>query len=187
MDLEVQHYTQFFLDNLEKLPFTKPLDKKVFLYESCMTRRTKLSDPARALLEAIPGVELVDPELAKEQTLCCGGLANMTNPPLGQQVGKVLIDNISKTKADYIANTCSFCRMSFYPYEKEYSLDVKDIATLVDEAMGGKEYEDKMATYWRCESIDEIIGLSKENFEANGYSEEEMRHVLPMLFPLAVS
>ncbi|MFC1862647.1 (Fe-S)-binding protein [Thermodesulfobacteriota bacterium] len=184
MDLEVQHYTQFFLDNLEKLKFTKPLNKKVFLYESCMTRRTKLSDPAKALLEVIPGVELVDPELGEEETLCCGGIANMTNPPLGQQVGKVLIDNILKTTADYIANTCSFCRLSFYPYEKQYSFNVRDIATLLDEAMEGKEYEDKMTTYWNCESVDVIIEKSRENFESNGYKVEEMKHILPMIFHL---
>ena len=129
-------------------------------------------------------MELVDPELGDEQTLCCGGIANMTNPPLGQKVGKVLIDNILKTKADYIANTCSFCKLTFYPYEKQYSFDVKDIATLVDEAMEGKEYEDKMATYWRCESVDEIIEKSRENFEANGYEVEEMKHILPMIFQL---
>jgi Fe-S oxidoreductase len=185
MNIEVQHYTQFFLDNLDKLKFTKSLDKTVFLYESCMTRRNKLTYPAKTLIEAVPGLKLVDEELGKEQTLCCGGLANMTDPQLGQQVGKVLIDNIQKTKADYIANTCSFCRLTFYPYEKQYSLNVIDIATLVDESMGGTEYEDKMKTYWSCESVDEIIEKSKENFEANGYTVEEMRHVLPMLFPLA--
>jgi Fe-S oxidoreductase len=184
MELQVQHYTQFFCDNLEELKFTKPLDKKVFLYESCMTRRTQLTDSAKSLLVAIPGVELVDPELGDEQTLCCGGIANMTNPPLGQKVGKVLIDNILKTKADYIANTCSFCKLTFYPYEKQYSFNVKDIATLVDEAMEGKEYEDKMATYWRCENVDEIIEKSRENFEANGYKVEEMKHILPMIFHL---
>jgi Fe-S oxidoreductase len=185
MDLEVQHYTQFFLDNLKKLKFTKPLGKKIFLYESCMTRRTKLTDSAKTLLEAIPGVELVDPKLDEEEILCCGGIANMTNPPLGQQVAKVLIDNILKIEADYIANTCSFCRLAFYPYEKQYSFNVKDIATLVDEAMEGKEYEDKLKTYWSCESVEEIIEKSRDNFEANGYKVEEMRHILPMIFRLS--
>jgi Fe-S oxidoreductase len=185
MDLEVQHYTQFFLDNLERIKFTRPVNKTVFLYESCQTKRTSLSEPARKLMEAVPGVELVDEELGKEQTLCCGGLANMTNPPLGQQVGKMLIDNILKTKADYIANTCSFCRLTFYPYEKQFSFNVKDIATLIDEAMGGKEYEDKMTTYWNCKSVDEIIAKSKENFESNGYKVEEMMHILPMIFHLS--
>ena len=184
MDLEVQHYTQFFLDNLEKLKFTKPLDKKVYMYESCMTRRTQLTDSAKKLLEAIPGVELVDPKLGEDQFLCCGGIANMTNPPLGQQLGNIMVEEILKIKADYIANTCSFCRLTFYPYEKQHSFEVKDIATLVDEAMGGKEYEDKLKTYWGCKSVDEIIEKSRENFEANGYKVEEMRHVVPMLFHL---
>ena len=184
MDLEVQFYTQFLGDNLEKLEFTKPLGKTVTLYESCMTRRTNLTESAKKLLEAIPGLKLVETEHDKEQTLCCGGIANMTNPPLGQQLGKILVEEILKTKADYIVNTCSFCRLAFYPYEKQYSFDVKDLATLVNESMGG-EYEDKLKTYWSCESIDEIIEKSRENFEPNGYKVEEMRHILPMLFHLS--
>ena len=185
MDFEVQFYTQFFGDNLEKLTFTKPLEKTVALHESCMTRRTDLTDSTKKLLEAIPGLKLVETEHDKDQTLCCGGIANMTNPPLGQQLGHILVEEILKTKSDYIANTCSFCRLAFYPYEKQYSFEVKDVATLVNEAMGGREYEDKLKTYWRCESVDEIIEKSRENFESKKYTVEEMRHILPMLFHLS--
>ena len=61
-------------------------------------------------------------------------------------------------------------------------MGLEDVVSLVNEAMGGKKYEDKMATYWSCGSVDEIIERSRENFEANGYLEEEMRQILPMLF-----
>lgn len=185
LDFDVQFYTQFLIENLEKLNFTKPLQKTVTLYKSCMTRRTNVTDSTKKLLEAIPGLKLVETEHEKEQTLCCGGLANMTNPPLGQQLGHILAEEILKTGADYIANTCSFCQLAFYPYAKQHSFHVKGIATLINEAMGGREYEDKLKTYWSCESVDEIIEKSRENFESNKYTVEEMRHILPMLFHLS--
>jgi len=55
LDFEVQFYTQFLSDNLEKIDFKKPLGKTVTLHESCMTRRTKATDSARKLLESPVG------------------------------------------------------------------------------------------------------------------------------------
>jgi hypothetical protein len=62
---------------------------------------------------------------------------------------------------------------------------VKDIAALINESMGGKEYEDKLEKCWQCGSLDELIEKTKENFEANGYPEEMMRQILPHIFPFA--
>ena len=182
MDFEVQFYTQFLNENLEKINFTKTLGKTVTMYESCMSRRTEVADSARELLKVIPGLKLVENEHIREQTLCCGGIANMTNPPIGQQLGHKLAEEIMKTGANYIANTCPFCGLAFYPYVRQSLCDVKDIATLINEATGGREYEDKLKTYWSCKSIDELIEKSRENFEENGYKEEEMRQILPLIF-----
>ncbi len=182
LDFEVKFYTQFLSENLDKINFTKPLGKTVTLHESCMTRRTKLSDSVRKVLEAIPGLKLMERKHIKEQNLCCGGIANMAYPPMGQKLGQILVEETIKTGADYIANTCPFCALAFYPYVRRYSFAVKDIATLVNEAIGGREYEDKLAKYWKCKSVEEIIEKSRENFEANGYTEEEMRQILPLLF-----
>ncbi|MBA7678781.1 Lactate utilization protein A [subsurface metagenome] len=185
LDFEVQFYTQFLNENLEKINFTKPLGKTVTLHKSCMTRRTKAIDSARKLLGAIPGLKLVERENTEEETLCCGGIANMTNPPVGQKLGQILVEETLKTGADYIANTCPFCALAFYPYLGRYSFKMKDIATIINESMGGREYEDKLEEYWRCESIDDLIEKSRGNFEVNGYKEEEMRQILPLIFPLS--
>jgi Fe-S oxidoreductase len=182
LDFEVQFYTQFLNENLDKINFTKPLGKTVTMHESCMTRRTKATDSAIKLLKAVPGLKLLERKDIEEETLCCGGLANMTYPPMGQKLGQILVEETLKIGADYIANTCPFCALAFYPYLRQHSFKVKDIATIINEAMGGREYEDKLAKYWKCQSVDEIIEKSRENFEANGYKEEEMRHILPLLF-----
>jgi Fe-S oxidoreductase len=184
-NFETQFYTQFLMENMEKMNFTKPLQKTVALHESCMTRRTKVSNSARKVLERIPGLTLMKSEHEKEKALCCGGIANMTNPPVGQGLAQELVNWIKKTNADYIANTCPFCRLALYPHARQKAFEVKDIATLINESMGGKEYEDKLETYWEYESVEEIIEKSKENFEECGYTEQEMRQILPLLFPFA--
>ena len=52
----------------------------------------------------------------------------------------------------------------------------------MNEAMGGREYENKLAEYWRCENLDHLLEKSRENFEANAFTEQEMRKVLPAIF-----
>jgi heterodisulfide reductase subunit D len=183
MDFELKFYTQFLSENLDKINFIKPVEKTVTLHDSCvLARRFKDTESPRKILRAIPGLKLVEMEHNSGETLCCGGLANMTNPPLGQKLGHTLVEEAEKTGVDYLVDVCPFCQSAIYPHLKGYSFGLRDIATLMNESMGGREYENKLEKYWRCESVDEIIEKSKENFEANGYTEEEMRQVLPLLF-----
>jgi Fe-S oxidoreductase len=185
LDFEVKYFTQFLSENLDKVKFTKPLDRTVILHHSCMSQRTKVDDSQIKILEAIPGLKLVGRELGKDKPLCCGGITNMTYPQMGHQLGHVLVEETMKFGADNTADTCPACMFAFYMYLKEYPLNVKDIAVLLNEAMGGKEYEDKLEKCWQCGSLDELIEKTKENFEANGYPEEMMRQILPHIFPFA--
>jgi len=185
LDFEVQFFTDFLNENLDKIKFTKPLGKTVTLHDSCMSQRTKIDDSQMKILEAIPGLKLVGKGLGKKQRLCCGGITNMTYPQMAHQVGHVLVEETMKLGGDYTADTCPACMFAFYMYLKEYPLNVRDIAALLNESMGGKEYEDKLEKCWRCESLDELIEKTRENFEANGYPEEMMRQILPHIFPFA--
>ena len=185
LDFEVEFFAHFLNENLDKIKFTKPLEKTVALHTSCVSRRTKLSDSQIKILEFIPGLELVGKELDKEQRLCCGGIDNLTYPQMAHQVGHDLVEKTMKIGADYTADTCPACMFAFYMYLKKYPLNVKDIAELLNESMGGKKYEDKLEKCWSCESLDELIEKTRENFEANGYPEEMMRQILPHIFPFA--
>jgi Fe-S oxidoreductase len=187
VDFEVKFFTQFLSENQDKIQFTKPLDKTVIMHDACMSQRTKLSESQIKTLEAIPGLKLVGKELGTEKPVCCGGIALMTYPQMGHQLGEVLVEETMKFGADNTTDTCPACMFAFYMYSKKYPLNVKDIAILVNEAMGGKEYEDKLAKCWSCESLDELIELTRENFEANGYPEEMMRQILPHIFPFVAS
>ena len=185
LDIEVQYYTQFLLENLNKMQFTNPINKSVILHESCTSRRTNVAGSVKELLEAIPGIKMADDTELRQKSLCCGGIANTSFPEMGQKLGNSLVEEIVKIDADLIATTCPFCRLTFYPYARQYSFTVNDVPTLINLAMGGKQYEDKLEALWLCDSIDEIIAKSRDNFTANGYTEEEMRNVIPMLFPFA--
>jgi Fe-S oxidoreductase len=72
----VRHYTQFLFERLEQI---KPLMKKevkarVAFHDPCYLGRVNgVFDEPRALLAAIPGIELVELSHQRMNSLCCGG------------------------------------------------------------------------------------------------------------------
>jgi Fe-S oxidoreductase len=72
----VRHYTQFLDEHLDKIRSLakKPIDARVAYHDPCyLGRVNSIFDEPRRLLEAIPGVELVEMAHYRENSLCCGG------------------------------------------------------------------------------------------------------------------
>ncbi len=182
LDFEVQFYSQFLIEHLDKINFAKPLGKTVVFHDSCMSRRAGVNESVRKLLESVPDLKVV-----KSSTICCGGTPQLTFPQITRQLAhpfvEALAGEIKNNGADYLVNLCQICRMTSYPSIGRYSFGLKDVPNLINESMGGREYEDRWEKYGRCESVDEIIGKSRENFEANGLTEEEVRKVVSRFYP----
>ncbi|MBU4226367.1 MAG: (Fe-S)-binding protein [Chloroflexi bacterium] len=72
----IRHYTEFLAERIDQL---KPMLKhevkaRVAYHDPCyLGRANEIFDQPRALLEAIPGVELVEMEHNRKNSLCCGG------------------------------------------------------------------------------------------------------------------
>jgi Fe-S oxidoreductase len=72
----VRHVTQFLVERLEQLkPLLKrPANGKVTFHDPCyLGRANNIYDEPRALLQAIPGIELVEMSHSAKTSLCCGG------------------------------------------------------------------------------------------------------------------
>jgi Fe-S oxidoreductase len=181
LDFEVQFYSQFLNEHLAEMSFTKPLEKTVIFHDSCMSRRAGVNESVKTLLENIPGLKVV-----KAQNICCGGTPQLTAPQITQRLAPLFVENLAeqtiKTGADYLVNLCQICRMTFYPSIGRYSFSLKDVPNLINDSMGGREYEDKWEKYARCKSVEEVIEKSRDNFEANGLTEEEVRKAVTLFY-----
>jgi Fe-S oxidoreductase len=72
----VRHYTQFLCEHLEKIQelATTAIESTVVFHDPCYLGRVNgIYDEPRQLLQAIPGVELVEMSHNREFSLCCGG------------------------------------------------------------------------------------------------------------------
>ena len=141
-DLELMHTTEFILELIEAgaLPL-KALDPmKVTYHDPCdLGRHGGIYDPPRKILEAIPGLHLVEMEHRRESSLCCGGGGNleMVDPVLVGKLAGEKIREIQKTGADAVVTACQQCVRTMTTRAKRQRIDlpVMDITDLILKAM----------------------------------------------------
>ena len=184
-DFEVQFISTFLNDNLDKLKFTTPLNKKLTLHEPCpLARESKDDLSIRKIIKALPGVELIEMEHNREESLCCGGAAGLTYPEYAGKFSHDLMEEGKAAKVDGMINICPFCHLSLYPLGNQYSFELTDLASLINEAQGGRRYENKLQKYWSYKDLDKILEESKEYIKESNFSQKMMEQILPLLFHL---
>jgi Fe-S oxidoreductase len=145
----VQHTTQFLAERLEQL---KPLLKQeiqatVTYHDPCYLGRVNgRFDPPRALLEAIPGIKLVEMPHNHTSSLCCGGggggmwLDGFTWEKAHARLSEWRVHEAVDVGADILAVACPYEPPRFEDAAKMNQqaahLVVKDIVELLAEALG---------------------------------------------------
>jgi Fe-S oxidoreductase len=75
-DYHIQHFTEFLVERVEELKplLTNEISARVTYHDPCYLGRVNdIYDPPRRLIEAIPGVELIEMSHNRTNSLCCGG------------------------------------------------------------------------------------------------------------------
>jgi Fe-S oxidoreductase len=146
--IEVLHYTQLVADLIEKgqLRFRGSLasdegDEKVVTYhDPCfLGKQNQVFDEPRAILEAIPGVKLVEMDRNRERSLCCeggGGRMWVEGTNLEERLAFQRVEEAADTGAEILAVACPFCLLTLEDAVKVRGLDeqlrVMDIMELID-------------------------------------------------------
>jgi Fe-S oxidoreductase len=93
----------------------------------------------RNLLQAIPGVELVEMERNKEAAWCCGagGGAREAYPKFSEWTATERIEEAESTGADALVSACPWCERNFTDAVRHggRKLQVFDILQLVEQAL----------------------------------------------------
>lgn len=180
---EVKPLIQVYLENIDKIKFTKSLDQKVTYHDSCaIGRRSGLFEGPRELLKKIPGVEVVDMDHSRENSRCCGGMNLITNPEVAESMGKELGKEVKSTGANKVITSCLGCDLILGRIGCDYDFSVEMYISLLGRAMG-IEYEDKLARFRSYNNPGRILEETKEYIEASPFSLLEMEDLIPKLFP----
>jgi glycolate oxidase iron-sulfur subunit len=119
-----------------ELPMRRALDLVATYQDPChLAHAQRITQPPRALLRSIPGLELR--EMA-ESTLCCGsaGVYNLTNPRESAQLQRRKLDHALATGAGVIATANPGCLLQLRAglRERRSDVQVRHVVELLDEA-----------------------------------------------------
>ena len=125
-----------FLVDLPLIPPTARLDKRVTYQDSChLANAQRITDPPRAILISIPGVELVEME---RSDVCCGagGTYTITERDFSLRVLGSKMQNVGKTGADVLATANPGCVLQLQYGVQRYGppVEVAYVTDLLDEA-----------------------------------------------------
>ena len=136
----VQDISEFLLPRLRVKP-QRAVPARVAYVDSCHLRHgQKIIAAPRRLLNAIPGVELVE---LKQPDRCCGsaGVYNILHPDVADQVLDAKMADVMQTGANIIvtANTGCYFQMLRGVRRWDLNMRVAHVVELLDEAYGGAE------------------------------------------------
>ncbi|MCG3172298.1 MAG: putative iron-sulfur-binding oxidoreductase FadF [Myxococcota bacterium] len=147
-EYEVVHHTEL-LDQLvreQKLEPEKPVERKVTYHDSCyLGRYNEVYDAPREILQAIPGVELVEMERNRRLGFCCGagGSRMWMEEHIGKRVNVMRTEQAIATGAEAVATACPFCTTmlgdGIKHVNREESMEQFDVVELLAESVGVAE------------------------------------------------
>ncbi len=148
-DFPVRHYTEFLVEHLDEItPLFKENGKaKVAYHDPCyLGRVNKIYDAPRQLIEAIPGLELIEMAHNKSTSLCCGGggggmwLDGFRWEKSESRLSEWRVKEAVAVNADILAVACPYEPPRFEDAAKAITgaekLQVKDVVELIVDAIG---------------------------------------------------
>jgi len=150
--IEVLHYTQLVAELIAQGRLElgsvgvwgEGVTKKVTYHDPCfLGKQNHVFDEPRAIIQAIPGVELVEMDRSRERSLCCeggGGRMWAEGTNLEERLAFQRVHEAAETGAEVLAVACPFCLLTLEDAVKVQGLDeqiqVMDIMELVNLSLG---------------------------------------------------
>jgi glycolate oxidase iron-sulfur subunit len=123
----------------------RPVPLRLAYHDAChLAHAQRVRDEPRALLAAVPGIELLEPE---EWELCCGsaGVYNILEPEAGEELGRRKARNLLATGADAVASGNPGCTLQIAAYLEALGrpLPVYHPMEILDASITGRTLTDR--------------------------------------------
>ncbi|WP_347490108.1 (Fe-S)-binding protein [Desulfoscipio sp. XC116] len=143
-NIEIQHYVHM-LHNWttnKKIKFEKKLNYVVTYHDPCyLGKHNGIYEEPREIIEAIPGVKLVEMKDNRKMSLCCGGGGGRmwTEVKEEKRLANQRVEQALAAGANILAVACPWCHImlqnAIKDLEQEENIKVVDISELLAEAL----------------------------------------------------
>ncbi len=146
-DVEVTHISELLAERIDagKLEFSNEVATTVTYQDPCrLGRYMGVYSAPRKVLEAIPGVELVEMEHSGADAICCGVSSWVSCGATAKNIQIARLAEAKATGADVLVTACPKCQIHFrcalsgkVPGDRDaVDIPVEDITSLVAKALG---------------------------------------------------
>jgi heterodisulfide reductase subunit D len=139
--IQVLHSTEFLADLVEagRVPLRR-LEMRVTYHDPCdLGRKSGVYDAPRRLIQAIPGVELVEMEASGQDAMCCGGGGNLESldPELSRAIARLRLEQAQEVGAEAIVSACQQCErtLTMAARREKIRIKVMDVVQLLRAAL----------------------------------------------------
>jgi Fe-S oxidoreductase len=143
-EYQVLHYTQFLADVLKKNTprFKDASPRTVTYHDPCyLGKHNQVVEPPREILRMIPGLNLVEMPMTREDSLCCGGgggrmYAEIEDDP---RLSHTRVHQALDMGADILITACPWCHTMLTNAVQDLDLETKikvmDVADILKESL----------------------------------------------------
>lgn len=144
VNFEVIHISQYLFQLVEegRLEINGEYRKRVTFHDPCyLGRHNGIYDEPREVLRRIPGLELIEMEESREDSLCCGmgGGRIWMETPKSERFSNIRLQQAIEVGAEVLATACPYCITQFedsrLTLEDGEALEIKDITEIVQEVI----------------------------------------------------
>jgi len=178
-----EHVTAFIARHLDRLAFVRRIEKRVALHYHTGFAQSDLDwHNTRAILRAIPGLELVEVEHPAELGRHCNPkwIGRLGRAQWERTIGSVLAA-AADARVDIVATIYHSCQREICQAEAAYPLAIVNYISLLGEALG-IEHPDVYKRYKLKADPDAVFEEVQEYVRANGLDPARVREVLHSAF-----
>ncbi len=143
-NIKVKHYSEVIAEKLKSGQFKFPDHGKqpetVTWHDSCHIGRVSgIYDEPREVIQALPGVKLVEMGYNREAAHCCGSVLTLIkDPPVAADIGKTRLDEAFEAGAEKVLALCPCCQFQLRvsAEKKQIGMPVVDLARFACSRMG---------------------------------------------------
>lgn len=144
VNFEVVHITEFIFEliNEGRLKINKDFAKKVTYHDPCyLGRHNGIYDEPREVLKRIPGLELLEMDESREESLCCGmgGGRIWIDTKMEERFSNLRLKEAVGLEAEVLVTSCPYCIDAFEDsrlgLNYEETIEVKDITEIIQEVI----------------------------------------------------